>query len=146
MKTRVNNRALVLKRNQPLMETLTSFACDEDISSAVISGIGALKNIELGYYDLNSKEYLRRRFDDDNYELVSLAGNIAIKDNKPFVHSHVVLGDRDFRLFGGHLFEGVVAVTAEIIIQPMDVVLSRSMVSEIGLALIEGHGCSHEIK
>jgi predicted DNA-binding protein with PD1-like motif len=39
-------------------------------------------------------------------EIVSLYGNISLKDGKPFVHAHVVLSDEKGNARGGHLLPG----------------------------------------
>lgn len=58
------------------------------------------------------------------YELISLMGNVSVKDCVPFVHVHVALGDEDGRVYGGHLVEAKVFV-AEVFVQELDVDLRR---------------------
>jgi len=38
------------------MDTLTQFCKDNDIHNGQISGIGAIKNIEMGAYDIEKKD------------------------------------------------------------------------------------------
>ena len=52
------------------------------------------------------------------------------------MHVHTAIGDSQFSVFGGHMFEAVVAVTAEIYITPFGVMPERSLDSELGLATI----------
>src|SRR5262249_269445 len=92
--------------------------------------------VQLGYYDLHKKDYIRKTFDDEDYELLALNGNISLKDMLPYVHVHTALGRSDFSLFGGHMFEAVVAVTAEIYITPFGVMSERSFQENLGLATI----------
>lgn len=48
-------------------------------------------------------------------------GNIVIKDyDEYFPHLHATLGKKDTTIFGGHILEGVVSITGEIIIIPWD--------------------------
>jgi hypothetical protein len=68
--------------------------------------------------------------------LVSLTGNVSLKDGAVYVHAHVALGDTEFRLWGGHLFEAKVAVTTEIAILPFPFGAERKLVEELGLATI----------
>ncbi len=137
MKTFRRNGSLlcVLQKGERLIETLTPELARLEIRGATLSGLGALKEVELGYYELDHKEYIRKTFTDD-YELISLSGNVALKDGKPFIHVHAALGDKGFQVFGGHLFEATVAVTAEISVLPFDFAPGRELDPSIGLSLI----------
>jgi predicted DNA-binding protein with PD1-like motif len=54
-------------------------------------------------------------------EIVSLYGNISLKDGKPFAHVHVVLSDAKGNGRGGHLLPGRTPVFAcELIIEEFD--------------------------
>lgn len=125
---------LVAERGERLVDSLTRQLTAAGIAGGTLSGLGALTEVELGYYHLARKEYARREFN-GIYELLSLNGNVALKDGAPFVHVHAVLGDADFATFGGHLFDATVAVTAELALVPFDFAPVRSFVPEIGLAL-----------
>lgn len=132
---RSQSHLFILERGEKLIETLTPALGDLEIAGATISGLGALKEVELGFYELEHQTYIRKTLADD-HELISLAGNVAIKDAKPFIHVHAALGDSQFRVLGGHLFEAVVAVTAEISVLPFDFAPERLPVRDIGLSLI----------
>jgi uncharacterized protein len=125
----------IFDKDEPLMESITRTAKKCGVSGASLTGLGALKAASLGFYHLHKKEYARKQFDDE-FELVSLTGNITLKDGEPYVHAHIVLGDTEFRCWGGHLFEALVAVTAEITVVPFDFVPARKLHTDIGLALI----------
>jgi predicted DNA-binding protein with PD1-like motif len=125
----------ILDRGEPLIATLTPVLEALCLTGGFISGLGALRDAQLGYYELHRKQYIRKTFTDD-YELVSLTGNIAIKDGKPFIHVHAALSDAEFRVFGGHLFEANVAVTAEISIVPFEFAPERISNPDVGLATI----------
>jgi predicted DNA-binding protein with PD1-like motif len=130
------NYLVVLEKGEPLMASLTQFAADKELKGAIFSGIGALEDVELGAYDTKTLEYIRKTFSKVAYELISLNGNLSLKDGEPFVHLHAALGDHDFNVFGGHLFEATVAVTAEISVRPLGFMPERELHKEIGLALI----------
>src|SRR5215216_3783148 len=124
---------LVLEKEEKIHETLTQFVAEQKIQGGFITGIGALKNVEIGFYDLENKTYLRETFAEGDYELISLNGNITLKEEMPYIHSHVILGKRDFSTFGGHLFEAIVAVTAEISLIPYGKMPRREMNDSLGL-------------
>ena len=46
------------------MKTLTSFCKEKMIDNAQLSGIGAIKDIEVGAYDLKNQEYITQTFAD----------------------------------------------------------------------------------
>ncbi len=132
---------LILDKNEYFMKSVKNWFKEQGFQSASLSAIGALKNVELGYYNLEKKEYQRKVFDAEDYELINLTANLSFKDGEPFVHTHVSLTGSDFQLFGGHLFEAQVAVTTEIIVQPLAIPVERFPHSEIGLHLIDAR-CS----
>lgn len=82
------------------------------LSGAITSGIGRVRNVDIGY--LADDGIYQRKFINESVELLSLQGNIADLDGKPFTHIHVVISDDDHVVHGGHLFSAVVEVTAEI--------------------------------
>jgi len=127
--------------NEKVNETLKNFALKKEIPAAFISGLGALKNSELGFYHLSKKEYDRKLFTHE-MELVSLTGNISWLESEPIIHTHVALGDTDFKLYGGHLFEGECAVTVELSLQVYHEKVKRKMNDEVGLNLLQLGSCN----
>ncbi len=127
---------VVLKQGEKLIESLTAVLKEKEIQGANLTAIGAVKDVELGYYDLHHKNYVKKCFEGDDYELISLMGNLSLKEGEPFVHLHALISDKEFNVYGGHLFELTVAVTAEIFVTPLGAMPIRKMDSEIGLALI----------
>jgi len=119
-----------------VVSTLAGFAAEKSVHSGTVIGIGAVKNVVLGYFDVSKKEYLRREFD-DTYELLSLSGNFAKKDNDTILHCHAVISDSRFAVFGGHLFSAIIAVTGEFYIRPGGKEIYRGPDSMTGLNLIK---------
>ena len=125
---------LVLDRGEELVGTVTEFLAAKDIRGGFITGIGALSNHTVGYYDLESKEYLKRTFE-ENMELGNLTGTVGIVDGSPFLHAHVTISGPELIAFTGHLVKGDVAVTAELIVTDFGVELPREPDDDIGLKL-----------
>jgi len=50
---------IYLGQGESIMAILTQFCIDHQIINGQISGIGAIKEIELGSYDLKNQEYIR---------------------------------------------------------------------------------------
>lgn len=124
-----------LATDENIIETLTQFCVTEKIYSGVFSGIGAVKNVELGFYHLDRKEYEFKTFN-TTFEIVSLTGNISNVDNNPFIHIHTVLSDSEYHTYGGHLKEGIVGATCEIFFSVINSPISRVFDEVTGLKLL----------
>jgi hypothetical protein len=126
---------IYIEKNEKVMDTLTRFCKDQAITNGKISGIGAVKEIEIGSYDTIGKEYIRKQFP-DVWELVSYEGNVTLKDGDPFVHGHVVLSNHDMKTIGGHLFEMTVAAVGEFFLRKFDNDAYREINEDVGLPCI----------
>ncbi len=117
MKFKKDNRRYIIRldKGEELIETITKFCDSNKLGFASFNGIGGLKECSLAYFDLNKKEYLTKEFNDEGiFELLSINGNVSLKEGKTFVHAHVVLGKKDYSTIGGHLMKGIVNPTCEI--------------------------------
>lgn len=134
MKVRRNETGflVVLDVGDEVMESLKKLALTERIGEASLSGIGAVRDVVLGYIDLNQKQYLKREFGPESMELVSLTGNLATLKGEPVAHCHAVIGDREMRVYGGHLFQAVTSVTVEIFLRVFDGELTRQFDPDSG--------------
>ena len=126
---------IYIEKNEKVMDTLTRFCIDKGISNAKLSGIGAVKETEIGAYDTIKKEYIRKEYS-DILELVSFEGNITLKDGSPFPHAHVVLSDHNMSTAGGHLFETTVAAVGEFFLMEFDNDGYRELNEDVGLPCI----------
>lgn len=131
-----NRQIIIIERGEKLADVLNRAVTEQKILGGLISGLGALKDVEMGYYELDKHDYIRKTFSEEDYELISLNGNISLRDGKPYCHVHASLGRSDFSVFGGHLFEATVAVTCEISIIPMGFMPIRLPNADVGIATI----------
>ena len=122
-----------IDKDEKVVETLTRFCKENGIKNAKLSGIGAVKKTKIGAYDLPKKEYIKREYS-EILELLSLEGNVALKDGEPFIHAHVVLSDHNMQTLGGHLFETTVGVAGEFFLTQFDGNAYRELKPDIGLA------------
>jgi uncharacterized protein len=81
----------------------------------VISGIGMLRDPELGFF-AGPEGYMKKVFP-GNHELLNLSGNISLRDGELMAHLHALLADEQFGVFGGHLFNAQVGMTLEVMLQ-----------------------------
>jgi predicted DNA-binding protein with PD1-like motif len=105
-----------LAKGEDLLTALESCAREHDITLGEVRAIGAVSQARVGFYNQTERKYyyldLARPL-----EILSLIGNISLKDGKPMVHAHITLSDHDGRAFGGHLAEGTLAFACEFAIQ-----------------------------
>jgi len=107
-----------LAKGKDLLEQMTDFCHDNQIKCGIVSAIGAMENATISYFDQAKKKYEKIVLSGEQ-ELLSLNGNISIKDNRPYVHAHVMLGARDGSVKGGHLMLGTKIFSAEVFIQEL---------------------------
>ena len=132
----IDNRIVLmsLNRNDYINKSIKSMFDLEQFKFGWIEGIGAVYNIEIAYYDIRNKKYIKKCLKDD-YELISLKGNITFLSDDYFVHTHVVLSDREFKSFGGHLCDAQASAACEIKIDILDSPIKRNFSKDIGLNL-----------
>ena len=123
-----------LERGESVHPMLATLAEREKIRGGFFSGLGAIRDPEIGFYDLERRAYDRRRFDGE-FEVGSLTGTLSIADGVPHVHMHAVLSDRECRALAGHVFAMTVGATVEIHIDVSDTEIERTADEETGLAL-----------
>jgi predicted DNA-binding protein with PD1-like motif len=105
-------------------------------SARRVTAIGALSSAKLAFFDWETKQY-RPIPVEEQVEVASLVGDIAVgPSGKPSVHVHAVLGRRDGTALAGHLQEGHVRPTLEIIVTESPSHLCKVKDPESGLALI----------
>ena len=124
---------IYVEQDEPIMATLTQFCKDNNIINAQLSGIGAIKEIKLGAYDLDHQEYVTLNYEGIR-ELTSYQGNVLLKDGEPFIHAHITISDHSLNGKGGHLLEAKVAAVGEFILRKINADWKREFDSNIGLA------------
>jgi predicted DNA-binding protein with PD1-like motif len=98
-----------------LLDSLTQLVRKENIKCGRIGGIGATTHAVIAYYDQVQKKYLSMDFP-GGMEILNLHGNVSIRDGNPFVHVHILLGDPQGKVFGGHLMPGTKLWACEAVI------------------------------
>ena len=127
--------ALVFDTGDEVIAALTAFARDENLEASDFTALGAFSSAILGFFDVEDKEY-RKIPIDEQIEVLTLVGNVSIDAGEPKVHAHAVLGRADGTTRGGHLLEGRVRPTLELILTESPVQLRRRFDPDAGLALI----------
>jgi uncharacterized protein len=127
--------ALIFESGEDLISTLTAFAREQGLDSSHFTAIGAFERATLGYFDRRQRDYLKIAVD-EQVEVLSLIGDIALDDDAPKIHAHVVVGRSDGTTRGGHILEARVWPTLEVVLTETPTELRRRHDPESGLALI----------
>lgn len=127
--------ALILESGEEAVSQLQRFARENNLDATRLTAIGAFSSATLGYFNWESKDYEKIAVN-EQVEVLSLIGDIALQDGEPKIHAHVVVGKRDGTAHGGHLLAAYVRPTLEILLTESPGWLKRSYDEESGLALI----------
>ena len=125
----------ILVRLDPDDEIVTSLgqiAQKENLQLAMVQGLGAVKKVVMGVYDVTTQQYHSNTFE-GAYEIVSLTGTMDTMKGQPYSHFHICIGDMKGHAYGGHLNEAVISATAEIVITPLPGAIDRTKSPEVGL-------------
>src|SRR6185503_15656601 len=127
---------LVFETDDELAKGLLEFAEQEKLSAASFKAVGALSSARLGWYSWESKKYEPSVTLDEQVELLSLIGDIALYAGQPVVHAHAVIGRKDGTAHGGHLLEAYIRPTCEVVLTESPAHLQKYFDPESGLVLI----------
>lgn len=127
---------VVLDPGDEAVAALSAFGREHGLEAAQVTAVGAFERAVVGWFDRERKEY-RHLPVDEQCEVLSLVGDIAGSDKGPQLHLHAVLGLSDGSTRGGHLLEGHVWPTLEVIIREAPAQLRKTYRPELGLSLID---------
>ena len=65
--------------------------------------------MKLGWFNWETKKYEASVELNEQVELLSLIGDVALKDSEPQVHAHLIVGRRDRNRPWGHLLKARVS-------------------------------------
>jgi predicted DNA-binding protein with PD1-like motif len=128
--------AVVFATGDEVASGLLAFAREHQMTAASFTAIGALQRLTAGFFELDRKDYARITLD-EQLEVLTMSGNIAIAGEGPKVHAHIVVGRSDGSAHGGHLLEAIVRPTCEVIVIETPAALRRTLDPATGLALIQ---------
>ena len=144
---------LVLDEGEEAVTAIKAFAKDQNLQGSTVAGIGAFENCSFGHFNPATKEFTRNDLS-VQAEVLALNGNIAgdlghddghddddgdddEADDGPHLHLHCVVGLRDATTRGGHLIQGIVRPTMELIIEESPVHMNRGLDHASGLVLLQ---------
>jgi uncharacterized protein len=126
---------LVFDKGDEVMESLTRFASEQQLTAGHFTAIGAFEDVTLGFLEPETMEYAPIKLD-EQVEALSIVGDISLEGDEPRIHAHVVVGKQDGTAHGGHLLEAHVWPTLEVVLTESPAHLRRKVDPETGLPLI----------
>jgi hypothetical protein len=127
---------LIFETGDEIASILKQFATDQKLRGSSFKAIGALSDTKLGWFNWETKKYETAAEFHEQVEVLSLIGDIALRDGTPEVHAHMVVGKKDGSAHGGHLQSAHVRPTLEVILTESPEALQKQHDPESGLALI----------
>ena len=127
---------LIFDTGDEIATLLQHFAKGQRLGGSSFKAIGALSYAKLGWLNWETKKYDPACVLNEQVELLSLIGDIALRDGEPQVHAHAVVGRSDGTAHGGHLLEARVRPTCELILTESPIHLQKTVDPQSGIALI----------
>jgi predicted DNA-binding protein with PD1-like motif len=127
---------IIFETDDELFAGLDRFSSEQRLAGSSFKAIGAFSAVKLAWFDWQSRKYRPSVVLNEQVELLSMVGDIALNNGKPQVHAHVVVGKADGTAHGGHLLEAHVRPTCEVILTENPEHLQKQVDPESGLALI----------
>jgi len=133
-----NGFFLVFDQGEEVIETLRRFCEEQRMHWATFNGIGAVEEVEIGYYDLATRQYVFHA-EQGPFEVANFDGNVSELNEEPLVHAHAVLARCDDTLscIGGHVRSMRVHLTLEVSLWEVTQPLTRTPDPDTGLNLLE---------
>lgn len=132
----VKNYAIILANGDEVMSGLNDFAKQYQIKSARFTAIGAFSKAMVAWFDESRKQFKLIPID-QQVELVSMIGDVALSNGKPAVHTHVAVASSDGTVRGGHLIDAQVFPTLELFLTAYPTALEKKLDETTGLMLID---------
>lgn len=115
---------------------LKNFCDKEGIGAGFFMGLGAASEVNLHVYDLKTKKYSKRNFE-ETLEVANLTGNISKKEGETIIHAHGSFGRANLQARVGHVSKLIVGATLEVHLVRLDGEIERKLDEKIGLNLME---------
>lgn len=134
---RIDNVYVVkLEIGDEIVESLTELCKKENITAGTIQGLGAVDEIDIGYYSMQDKVYHTATYN-KQLEMITLNGNISVKESLPYLHLHGAFSDEKYTMVAGHLNKVRISITAEIFVTVLNGIVTRTVSKETGLNVFD---------
>lgn len=126
--------AIVLDSSEEVNACLQEFARRELLGTTSFTASGSLQDAVLGHV---KDGHTHRRTLAHPAQVVSLVGDIVLRDGTPHIHMRAVLGAQDGSVLDGQLLEGHAGSDLEVIMTEAPVQLHKAYDADAGLALFK---------
>ncbi|MBI2102019.1 DNA-binding protein [Candidatus Woesearchaeota archaeon] len=134
---KINNTYLIrLERGEKIIDTLNQFCTKQKIKCGYFFGIGALGEAEIAHYIVENRKYTSKKYKQP-LEITSMTGNISAMNKEVYLHCHITLSDEKMGVIAGHLKEGTISATCEIVLVELSAAINRKYDDFIGLNLLD---------
>lgn len=125
-----------IDQGEDFFEKLRTVAIREDVKLASVSGLGTFSSMNVGVYDLDKRQFMGNDFE-GMFEIVSLTGTINTMNGEYYAHIHASVGDKDGKVYGGHLSRATIGATMELVITVIDGSVDRVKDENTGLNIFK---------
>jgi hypothetical protein len=133
-----NEYYIRIDKGEDIISSILKVCHTEKVATAHFRGIGCCGKIDIQTYIPDKKEFVSH-IKNGIFELLSIDGNISPDNGDLFLHSHASFSyldkDNEIKMIGGHLKEGIVEYTAEIILTPAKENISRMIDEKTGISV-----------
>ncbi|HJY11707.1 MAG TPA: PPC domain-containing DNA-binding protein [Flavobacterium sp.] len=130
---KVENKYVVsIKDQSSIVQALTDFVLNQNIKSGQVTGIGAVNEATLRFFDFSTKDYVDKKFD-EQMEVTNISGNVSLLDDKPLLHLHITLGRQDYSAIAGHLLDAKIRGAGEFFFYPLTIEIHKFKNEDIGI-------------
>jgi predicted DNA-binding protein with PD1-like motif len=128
--------AVIFHTGDEAYSGLYEFARKYHVTAAHFTALGALSGARIAWFDPTRKMY-RQNTLHQQIEVLSMVGDIALSNDKPAVHTHMVVGLPNGTTRGGHVLEADVRPTLEVMVTVEPNAMHRTPDPATDLTLIE---------
>jgi predicted DNA-binding protein with PD1-like motif len=127
---------------EDLLLSIKQVVVEYDVKAGMFTVIGAVDKAHYGFYIPQKKAYTTHVWEPSKksspaLEILNCTGNVAILDNEPIVHAHILLSGVKGEMVGGHVLEGCrVNPTGELTLIKAEGVLLRKHNDALKLSLL----------
>lgn len=121
-----------VKNKSSILEALTDFVKNQKIQSGEVTGIGAVSEATLRFFQPSTKQYVDKTFH-EQMEVSNISGNISQAEGQPLLHLHITLGREDYTALAGHLLDAKIRGAGEFIFYPLDAKMIKAKDEEAGI-------------
>ena len=128
--------AVIFYQGDEALSGLLQFAVQYHVTSAHFTAIGAVSGATLGWFDPARKMYKKIPID-GQHEVIGMSGDIALYQEKPVIHTHMIVGSPDGTTRAGHVLAAYVSPTLEVMVTVDPISMHKRFDPATDLTLID---------